>query len=54
MGVQNVIRIQPKPLFNNLLPTPPCASNCMAIMAHAMASGSPGASFARMSKGVQV
>ena len=54
LGVQNVHRIQPEPLFNNLLATPPSASNFMASMAHAMASGFTGASFVTLSEGVQV
>ena len=45
IGVQDVGRIQPEPLFNNFLPTPPFASNCMVIMAHVMVSGASGASF---------
>ena len=39
---------------NNLLPTPSSASNCMASMAHAMASGSTGAILIMMSEGMQV
>ena len=52
--MQNVGRIQWEPLFNNLLPTPPSATNCKVSMANAMASGSTGASFARMNEGMQV
>ena len=52
--VQDVSWIQPEPLFNNLLPTPPSASNCMESMAHALALGSSGASFVTMNEGVQV
>ena len=54
MGVRNVHRIQPEPLFNNLLAMPPSATNCMVSMAHAVSAGSTGASFARMNEGVQV
>ena len=49
LGVQDDNRIQPEPLFNNLLPTPPSTISCMAIMAHSMVSGSTGASFVKMS-----
>ena len=52
--MQDVGRIKPEPRFSNLLATPPSASNCMANMAHAMASGSTGASFVTLSEGVQV
>ena len=54
IGVQDVGWIQREPLFNNLLPTPPSTNNCMVSMAHAMRSGSTGASFARMNEGMQV
>ena len=52
--MQDVSRIQSEPRFSNLLATPPSASNCMAIMAHAMVSGSTGTSFATMSEGMQI
>ena len=52
--MQDVGWIQSEPRFSNLLAKPPSASNCMASMAHAMASGTTGASFATMSKGMQV
>ena len=52
--MQDLGRIQPKPSFSNLLATPSFTSNCMAIMAHAMVSGSTGASFVKMSEGMQV
>ena len=54
LGVQDVHRIQPEPLFTNLLPMPHSARNFMAIIAHAVASWTSGAGFARMSEGVQV
>ena len=54
LGVQDVHGIQPEPLFNNLLATPPCVRNYMESMGHAMALGFTGASFVTMSKGVQV
>ena len=40
-------------LFNNLLATPPSASNCMASMAHAMGLEFTGAIFVTMSEGIQ-
>ena len=52
--MQDIGGIQPEPLFNYLLTTPPSASNCIAIMAHVMVSWSSGASFTTMSEGVQV
>ena len=52
--MQEVGRIQPDPRFYNLSHTPPWASNCNAIMVHAMALGSIGESFDTMSEGVQV
>ena len=51
--MQDVGRMQPEPLFNNLLATQPSASNIMVIMLHTMASGAIDASFATMSEGVQ-
>ena len=51
--MQDVGRIQPEALFNNLVTTQPSASNIMAIMVHGMASGDTKGSFATMSKGVQ-
>ena len=52
--MQDVGRIQPEPLFNNVLATPLSVSNCIAIMAHPMASWTSGASFVMMSEGMQV
>ena len=52
--MQDVQRIQPEPLFNNLLFMPHSARNFMAIMVHTMASWTSGVGFTRMSEGVQV
>ena len=52
--MQDVSRFQPDAWFSNLLAPPPSASNYMTSMAHAMGTGTTGASFITMSEGMQV